>query len=219
MDSDSGSGRRDRNVAAVRARIVLAGKALLAEGAPEVTVGAIAERADVAVATFYNHFESRDAFVEAIAAVQIDAVARAVAAILSAAEAPHVALAMLTKSMTMTAAHLPEELRFAMLVLRGMAPRADPIGQLVRDVIIEGVTEGIMTTVVDPVLAAAMYRNAVSAAIVSSIANGADGAGWKDIVYPSLRMLGVDRHRITDAVSAAHAWVPPSEVVTGVVDV
>jgi AcrR family transcriptional regulator len=213
--SEPSTSRRDRNLAVVRARIVAAGKALIAEGACDVTVAAIAERADVAVATFYNHFDSRDAFVEEIETAQIDATARAVADIFAAAEAPHFALAMLTKVMTISAAQVPEELKFALHVADDLIPEVNPIDLLVRGVIDQGIASGVMSDALDPALAAAMYRTAVKGAIGSSMASNAGEILWKEIVYPSLRMLGVDRDDITDAVSVAHAWAPSSAVVTG----
>ncbi len=212
--SEPSASRRDRNLAAVRARIVAAGKALIAEGASDVTVAAIAERADVAVATFYNHFESREAFFVEIETAQIDATARAVADIFAAAEAPHFALAMLTKVMTMSAVQAPEELKFVLHVAE-LLPDTDPIDALVRGVIDQGIAAGVMSDALDATLAAAMYRTAVKSAISSSMAANSGEIMWKEIVYPSLRMLGVDRDHITDAVSAAHAWVPASELVTG----
>lgn len=62
--------RHDRRKAATRAALVRAARELLVEVGPEVSVQAIAERADVALGSFYNHFADKPA---AFAAAATDA--------------------------------------------------------------------------------------------------------------------------------------------------
>lgn len=69
--SRSGSGyrspRRDAQAAETRERIVTAAIAVLAGGATQLTIPAIARRAGVAIPTVYHYFPDRDALVDAAA--------------------------------------------------------------------------------------------------------------------------------------------------------
>ncbi|HEX3612665.1 MAG TPA: helix-turn-helix domain-containing protein [Sporichthyaceae bacterium] len=67
-DSD-GLGRRERRKLEARARLLAATRQMLAEqGAVDLKIADIAKAADVGFGTFYNHFESKDAIVEAVLA-------------------------------------------------------------------------------------------------------------------------------------------------------
>lgn len=59
--------RHERRKAATKAAIVRAARELLVEEGPEISVQAIADRADVALGSFYNHFEGKQAVFAAAA--------------------------------------------------------------------------------------------------------------------------------------------------------
>jgi AcrR family transcriptional regulator len=59
-----------------RARIMDAATEIAAERGPLASVSEIAERADIAIGTFYNHFESRDELFNAVSVAIADAVTR-----------------------------------------------------------------------------------------------------------------------------------------------
>jgi AcrR family transcriptional regulator len=62
-------GRRERRKIEARARLLAATRQMIAtEGAADLKIADIAKAADVGFGTFYNHFESKDAIVEAVLA-------------------------------------------------------------------------------------------------------------------------------------------------------
>ena len=72
-----GERRRERT----RRGLIAAGRALISEeGVAGLRISEITERADVALGSFYNHFESKEDLVDAVVAESLEALARAVAA-------------------------------------------------------------------------------------------------------------------------------------------
>jgi len=65
-------GRHSRRKAATRAAIVRAARELLVLDGTEVSVQAITERADVALGSFYNHFDGKPAVFEAAATAALE---------------------------------------------------------------------------------------------------------------------------------------------------
>ena len=64
---DAPVGRRERKAEQTRRRILDAAREQMADGGPEsVTIGSIAERADIGQGTFYNYFASRDDVIDAV---------------------------------------------------------------------------------------------------------------------------------------------------------
>lgn len=72
--------RRERRRHATRGRILAAAAELLASRGPAVTMEEIAAAADVAPATLFNHFPTRSAVLEGLAAELFDAIANGIAA-------------------------------------------------------------------------------------------------------------------------------------------
>lgn len=71
--ADAPVGRRERRKAEVRERIYVAARALFTEqGFDATTVDEIAEAADVAPATFFNHFQSKQALLALMAQEVVD---------------------------------------------------------------------------------------------------------------------------------------------------
>jgi len=76
--SDGAPTRTERRRARTRESLVTAARSLIAEnGVSGLRVGEITERADVALGSFYNHFESKEEVVEAIVADTVRAIAAA----------------------------------------------------------------------------------------------------------------------------------------------
>jgi AcrR family transcriptional regulator len=76
--SEGAPTRTDRRRARTRESLVTAARSLIAEnGVSGLRVGEITERADVALGSFYNHFESKEDVVEAIVADTVRAIAAA----------------------------------------------------------------------------------------------------------------------------------------------
>jgi AcrR family transcriptional regulator len=74
-----GLGRRERRKLEARGRLLAATRQMIAEqGAGELKIADIAKAADVGFGTFYNHFESKDAIVEAVLAEVLAGAATAI---------------------------------------------------------------------------------------------------------------------------------------------
>lgn len=69
-----GLGRRERRKAQTRQRLLVAARALIAEGGTDaVKITDLTERADIGFGTFYSYFDTKEALIEAVVA---DAIAR-----------------------------------------------------------------------------------------------------------------------------------------------
>jgi AcrR family transcriptional regulator len=65
MTSAPHTDRRARKAATTRSKIVAASQELMASvGSENLTIAAIAEKADIGLGTFYNYFESREALID-----------------------------------------------------------------------------------------------------------------------------------------------------------
>ncbi len=81
--------RTDRRRARTRQALIDAARDLIAEnGVGGLRVGEITERADVALGSFYNHFDSKDEVVEAIVAETIGSIATALTPLIESLEDP-----------------------------------------------------------------------------------------------------------------------------------
>jgi AcrR family transcriptional regulator len=66
-EGSDGVGRRERRKLEARSRLLAATQQMIAEqGTSDLKIADIARAADVGFGTFYNHFESKDAIVEAV---------------------------------------------------------------------------------------------------------------------------------------------------------
>ena len=91
--------RGDRRRAQTRQRLTEAARGLIAEkGVAELRIAEITERADVALGSFYNHFESKEELVEEVVADTIRALAEAMVAPMEALEDPAEAVSLATRS-------------------------------------------------------------------------------------------------------------------------
>jgi len=87
--------RRERRRERARQELVGAARALIAEkGVAELRVSDVTERIDVALGSFYNHFETKDQVVEAILAETVSALANAIGDVGDHLEDPAEAMSM-----------------------------------------------------------------------------------------------------------------------------
>jgi AcrR family transcriptional regulator len=90
-----GERRRERT----RRRLLEAGRALIArKGVEGLRIAEITERADVALGSFYNHFQSKEELVEAVVEETIAAMARRIDARMARLEDPADAVAYATRA-------------------------------------------------------------------------------------------------------------------------
>ena len=91
--------RTDRRRAQTRQRLTDAARGLIAEkGVEGLRIQEITERADVALGSFYNHFDSKDELVEEVVADTIKALAEAMVAPMGALDDPAEAVSFATRS-------------------------------------------------------------------------------------------------------------------------
>lgn len=91
--------RSDRRRAQTRQKLADAARELIAErGVAGLRIAEITERADVALGSFYNHFESKEELVEEVVADTIKALAEAMVAPMQALEDPAEAVSFATRS-------------------------------------------------------------------------------------------------------------------------
>ncbi len=123
MESDSSVGvdRHSRRKAATRAALVRAARELLVEDGPDVSVQAITDRADVALGSFYNHFEGKPAV---FAAAATDALIEFEAALVSATKDEHDMLAMFAARMRLFG-RMPDSHPHVAAVLTRVPPSPD----------------------------------------------------------------------------------------------
>ncbi len=209
-------GRRERNYAEIDQRLWDAGRALAVEfGISEVTVEMIAERADVAGATFYSHFESTELFWDQLRDSADEWVFDMVRGAVTQEYPAHINLAKVVKAAVDRATEAPVIVLFMLSLNATVGEQFGPFDQLTASLIAEGVEDGLFGAVRDPELAAVMYRTAMLVAVNSYLLKE-DSLVWKDMVYLGLQLLGTDRSDITDAVSVAAGsdWEPNTEEVS-----
>lgn len=205
-------GRRERRLLEVRNSLLAAGRDLLAEGGADAcTIEAIAESADVATATFYNHFGSKEDFLVDVVLSVRGRLIDAAMGILLATENPHHELALVVRQ-RIEAALADEGTTQTMLSLDdAVFVEPGPIGDLFRRAIVRGVDLGIFTEMVDPELAAVMFRGVIRGAC-RHVAGVAPECSWKAVAYSALRMLGASTEDIVEAVTAAAAAELPVSI-------
>lgn len=89
--------RTDRRRAETRARLIDAGFRVLAEKGPEATIQEITDAADVGFGTFYVHFDSKEAMLDALTAEIGERVVAPVATAVDAIDDPAMRLAAWTR--------------------------------------------------------------------------------------------------------------------------
>jgi AcrR family transcriptional regulator len=91
--------RSDRRRARTRQQLTDAARSLIAEkGVEGLRIQEITERADVALGSFYNHFESKEELVEEVVADTIQALAEAMVEPMAALDDPAEAVSFATRS-------------------------------------------------------------------------------------------------------------------------
>ena len=113
---DPPQGRQGRRRAQTRAKLVAAAGALFArQGVDNTRINEITEKADVGFGSFYNHFDSKDAIVEAVLAETIAAQGAALEAVTAGLDDPAETVAVAHRYFVNLAASNPE---WAWLLIR-----------------------------------------------------------------------------------------------------
>jgi AcrR family transcriptional regulator len=114
--------RTERRRARTRESLVSAARGLIAEnGVSGLRVGEITERADVALGSFYNHFESKDDVVEAIVSETVRAIAAANTPLIESVEDPAEAASVSYRRFVRLAGEDPELARLLVNLNRAEA--------------------------------------------------------------------------------------------------
>jgi AcrR family transcriptional regulator len=88
-DETATLGRRDRRKLEARARLLTAARQVIAEhGAANLRINDVTDLADIGFGTFYSHFESKDAIIEAVVAEAVAGFAAAIGSAALAVEDP-----------------------------------------------------------------------------------------------------------------------------------
>jgi AcrR family transcriptional regulator len=96
--------RTERRRARTRASLVEAARTLIADkGVEGLRISEITERADVALGSFYNHFESKDELVEEVVADTIEAMAEAIEETMATLTDPAEAVSFATRAYVLIA--------------------------------------------------------------------------------------------------------------------
>ncbi len=197
------SDRRQRKFEAVRRRLLDAGRDTIAEvGQGDLTIQLVTDRADVAQATFYSHFSSKQEFVDAVRDLALTTLSERIEALDGP---PHHGLAQLTAILMRAIETDPNGVRFALVVSREM-PGTSPIEALQRRCISDGVRTGVFTNVADVELALALYGGAVRAALQAALmAGGIDEAASTEVMRHGFALLGTPEMLVEDAITAVRS--------------
>jgi len=197
-------GRRERKLLAVRSSLLAAGRELVEDdGSGSVSVEAIAERADVALGTFYNHFDSKAAYYDELNAVAKQGMFDTATKMLECTQPPHFELAAMCRRLCIRAMDEPELSSYGLSIGDNVLLESGPIDALHRAVIANGVSQGIFAPLDDVDLGVVMYRGAVRDALRHVMATAENPAPWKNVVYAALSLLGTAQDDISDAVTFA----------------
>lgn len=195
--------RRERNVEATKERILEAGLRLFGRSpARDVTAVAIADEADVAIATFYNHHESLEQFREELRLRQHhQMVAFTERAFAEPRELP-VAIACWIQDMWHATERNPVELRHAARMNEGFVGVWGELEDLIHASVIRHFPD------VDPSelrVTTLMIRACTRGALRHWMDEPESTVEWKHVAYPILRVAGTDNDAATDAITAANA--------------
>ena len=197
------SDRRQRRYDEIHERIIRAGIRLHGGPAPaEITVADIAESADVAVATFYNHFESFEAFRDEIGEIQQGHISNFAAQYFTDDRDLGTAVTTWLSGLWRGTEDFPDDLRHALHLHAGEAGEWTALEDEIHQKLVSSDRHRPQQ---DDELATVTLRAAVRAAVRHRLDETETVTEWKDVAYPLLRMLGVDPADATDAVSAARS--------------
>ena len=194
--------RRQRKYAAMERRMIDAGRDLIIQsGDARVSVAEIAERADVALGTFYGHFETREKFVAHFHTeawtLLLDVVERAVLTV----RTPHGSLACAIREVFERLTASDPNIRFALTVEDDVVMGPGPLTDIGLSMITTGVEQGLFTRVRDAHHALMLVRTLIRGAA----RNDEHTMPWQHVAGHVLAMLGTSDDHISEAVTAASA--------------
>jgi AcrR family transcriptional regulator len=197
--------RRERKRLQTRAELLAAARELIAEhGVDGLRVADITERTDVALGSFYSHFESKDLVVEAVVADTVRGLADAIAATGAALEDPAEALSVGVRRLVGLCASDPDLARLLSHLDRAESRFEGMIWPQAFAVMERGVASGRFA-VADPVLALTIAIAGVLATIRGVIEERLAGDAATGCAVALLRSVGLS---FAEADEIAHRPLP-----------
>lgn len=196
----------ERKRARTRADLVDAARGLIAEhGVDGLRVSDVTEKTDVALGSFYSHFDSKDAIVEAVVGATVTALADAIAAAAASLDDPAEALSVGARRLVGLCASDPDLARLLVNLDRAESRFEHMIWDQAFAVMALGVERGRFT-VGDPALALTI----AIAGVLATIRGVTDGRLGEDAdrgcAVALLRSVGLG---FEEADEIAHRELPP----------
>ena len=202
--SSQGATRIDRRRERTRKRLLEAARSQIAEkGVSGLRINEITEGADVALGSFYNHFESKEAIVEAIVAESLEELAEALAT--EALEDPAEVVSAAIRQFVGLAYEDPDFARLVVHLDHADALFAQAVHPAARRAVDVAIASGRFS--VNDVEVAVTVILGGSLHLMRGIVDGRTGEGAEDAwAELSLRLLGLSPG---EAAEVAHRPLPP----------
>jgi AcrR family transcriptional regulator len=189
--SDGAPTRTERRRARTRESLVTAARGLIAEtGVSGLRVAEITERADVALGSFYNHFESKEEVIEAIVADTVRAIASANTPLIESLDDPAEAASVSYRRFVRLADENPELARLLVNLDRAEARSESMLLPEAQKTLERGIETGRFEIADPPVALSTIIGGAVAVIqgiLEERLAGDADVAAAEGV----LRSLGV----------------------------
>jgi len=195
--------RRQRRFAETRRRLDEAGRSLLGSASDsDVSLLMITEYADVSHATFYSHFESKDAFIASLRNETNAAASSSVVAHLDTGPDAPTALARMVRAMFRRIVTDSSWASFALSTHADLAEFGGPIDVALLENLDAGIEQGCYLDVGDRESTALSLRSSVRAGLRFAIDRGSADETWAFCLRHALSMLGVESDLIDEAISS-----------------
>ena len=167
-----------------------------------VTVAAVAEEADVAQTTFYAHFDSREAFLDAVRLRTVQRFRVLTNSMVEADKPAEVRLAAFVRTVMLASMTHRDGVRYWLSVGSNGRTHDGEFYSLMREIIADGAEIGTFTTVRDAELSMRMFVGAVLSALRVEVGREADGdtGDWAAVASQCLRLLGVPADRVIETI-------------------
>lgn len=196
--------RRERRRAETRSRLIAAARELISEkGVAALRIGELAERADVGLGSFYNHFESKEELVERVITESLQTLSEALLAGLEDADAADL-VTLSCHRIVRLAYDDPEFARLLVHLNHGDALFATAIRPYAKRVVDAGIASGRFPVLDEEVTLTLIIGGAF--AVMRAAVDGEHPRG-AEIAYADcvLRMLGVPPDEARELSTGSHA--------------
>lgn len=186
-----GGNRNDKRKARTRARLMGAAVRVMGErGVDAVTIAEIADEADVAFGSFYNHFESKDAIVDAVITDLLEVIGDSIDAATADIDDPLLVLTVAFRMLHRSAEREPGVTSFVLRAVFDDDRLLDAfLSRVRRDVVRAAAAEQIVVVDVD---AAVLMLTGASLMATRGVLDGRLPAGEEETIATNLlRLLGV----------------------------